>query len=143
MKKGVMEWHFQAPDAHAAVLARRPLTAYLLKSCTPDSDFSGAALIFGELVSNVIRHAPGPVDISVQADQGGVVTMNICDSGNGFELEASLLAEDGLGLYIVSRLCSQLSSTRIPGGNKVSVVLPVLAKTDRLHVVKNSSPWET
>lgn len=137
-----MGWHFQAPDAREALFARRPLTAYLRRLCTPESDFSGAALIFGELVSNVIRHAPGPVDISVRADRGGVVTMNICDSGSGFELEPSLLAylaEDGRGLYIVSRLCSQLSSTRIPGGNRVSVVLPVLAKPTHLHVVGDSA----
>ena len=134
-----MKWQFQAPDAYEALSARLPLTDYLRRSCAPESDFNGAALAFGELVTNVIQHAPGPINISVQADPAGLVTLNICDSGNGFDLEPSLpnaaLAKGGRGLYIVSCLCSRLSSTRIPGGSKVSVVLPVLAKPIHLHLV--------
>ncbi len=134
-----MEWQFQALTANAALSARRAFAAFLRESCTPDSDCDGAVIAFGELVTNVIVHAPGPIEVLVEADAKGAVTIHVCDTGSGFSLAPSLpppLSENGgRGLYIVSKLCSGLAGARIEGGSKVSAVLPVVAKPSRLHLV--------
>jgi anti-sigma regulatory factor (Ser/Thr protein kinase) len=103
----------------------------LRAACSDQSDFGGAEIIFGELVANVVRHAPGPIEITAHSDGLGLVTLAVSDTGPAFTvapaLPASLLSESGRGLYVVSKLCAHLSSMRTEIGNKVSVVLPVLA----------------
>jgi anti-sigma regulatory factor (Ser/Thr protein kinase) len=105
--------------------------SFLRKACNGQSDFGGAEIIFGELVANVVRHAPGPIQITARSDSRGSVTLNVFDTGPAFKiapaLPASLSSESGRGLYVISQLCAHLSSIRTEIGNKVSVVLPVLA----------------
>jgi anti-sigma regulatory factor (Ser/Thr protein kinase) len=136
-----MEWQFQADDARTALSVRREFLTFLRESCTSASDCEAALLVFGELVTNVILHAPGPIEITVQSDARGAVTLDVCDGGAGFRLAPSLPPvsgeSGGRGLYIASRLCSSLASTRIEGGNKVSAVLPVTANQSQLHLVRN------
>ena len=104
---------------------------FLRSGCRGQSDFGGAEIIFGELVANVVRHAPGPIQITARSDGRGRVTLNVFDTGQAFTvrpaLPASLLSESGRGLYVVSKLGAHLSSIRTEIGNKVSAVLPVLA----------------
>lgn len=125
-----MEWHFRAVDASQALSARRPFVSFLRKSCTPDSDYHGAELIFGELVTNVVLHAQGPIEISVRAKPGGVLMLHVCDRGPRFSVAATLppvSRQGGRGLYIVSRLAATVAVEHNGGGNRVSVVLPVRA----------------
>ena len=104
---------------------------FLRKGCNAASDFGGAEIIFGELVANVVQHAPGPIQITARSDRRGRVTLNVFDTGPAFKvapaLPASLLSESGRGLYVVSQLGMRLSSIRTEIGNKVSAILPVLA----------------
>lgn len=104
---------------------------FLRKGCTGQSDFDGAEIIFGELIANVVRHAPGPIQITARSDGRGVMTLNVFDTGPAFQiapaLPVSILSESGRGLYLVSQLCETLSSLRTELGNKVSAVLPVFA----------------
>jgi anti-sigma regulatory factor (Ser/Thr protein kinase) len=134
-----MEWQFQADDARLALSVRREFLAFLRESCTTTSDCEAALLVFGELIANVILHAPGPIEITVQSDARGAVSLDVCDTGPGFCLAPSLppvsSENGGRGLFIASRLCSSLANTRIEGGNKVSAVLPVIAKPSQLHLV--------
>ncbi len=126
-----MDWRFSAANPSEGLGARRAFLAFLHERCTTDSDYYGSQLIFGELVSNVIRHARGPIDIRVYSDRSETLTLDVSDCGESFSLEPSLPAhskEVGRGLYIVSRLTRSLSVTRLEKGNKVSAVLPVTAK---------------
>jgi anti-sigma regulatory factor (Ser/Thr protein kinase) len=137
-RSNFMGWRFQAADATEAVGVRHEFLAFLRESCTPDSDYDSALVVFGELVANVVRHAPGPIEIAVQCDATGAVILNVCDSGNGFSPVASLPPSTqlgGRGLYMVSRLGSRLSATRTNGGNQVTVTLPVKAQQAHLHLV--------
>ena len=135
-----MEWQYQAIDAKEALSARHAFVAFLREACTSKSDCAGAMVVFGELVTNVILHAPGPIEITLLSDSSGRVTLDVCDSGCGFILDPSLPSDasalGGRGLYIVSRLCSSLIATRMEDGNKVSAVLPVIAKASHLHLVE-------
>jgi hypothetical protein len=55
-----VEWKFQAAAATQALFEREPFLYWLRDSCTVDSDFTSAETVFGELVANVVRHAPAP-----------------------------------------------------------------------------------
>jgi anti-sigma regulatory factor (Ser/Thr protein kinase) len=126
-----MEWHFHALDATAALAARRTFLAFLRASCTPESDCEAAEIVFGELVANVMRHAPGSIDITARADAYGLVTLDVRDSGSAFTyapaLPESVFCDSGRGLHIVSQLCAHVALESDGNGKKVSVVLPVMA----------------
>lgn len=125
-----MEWHFQSADATDALRKRGAFTEYLRSQCTPESDYDAAEVVFGELVTNVMRHAPGPIEIVLRASRDGAVMLEVFDSGAGFAIASppapSLDLESGRGLYIVWKLCCRVLSTKTRSGTKVSAILPVL-----------------
>lgn len=139
-----MEWQFDAEDARIALAARRSFANLLQETCTEQSDIGGAETSFGELVGNVVRHAPGPVRIAMRSGVLGRVTLNVYDTGAPFTIRASLpetYSESGRGLYIVSEICSHVSVVRVRGGNKVTAVLPVTAGQTE-HRIELAEPPE-
>jgi anti-sigma regulatory factor (Ser/Thr protein kinase) len=111
----------------------RPLPPLRKLKCTR----SCALVVFGELVSNVVRHGPGPIEIHVQSDATGAVVLDVYHSGDGFIPLTSLPPSTqlgGRGLYLVSRLGYRLSAIRTKGGNKVTVTLPVRARRPGLRL---------
>lgn len=127
-----MEWQFHAADARDAIRARTAFAGFLRDACTIDSDFTGAELVFGELVANVVCHAPGSISILARAEGSGAVRLLVRDRGKAFELTTRLpsspLSERGRGLGIISGLARDVSTTRTATGNIVSVVLPVTSR---------------
>lgn len=120
-------WAFDAENAQAAHQARSQLVAYLRQRAGEAADICAAELVFGELVGNVVRHAPGPIEVHVDWS-GPRATLHVIDRGRGFlrdpSLPADMLSESGRGLYIVSRLTGELRIERIAGyGNHVAAVL--------------------
>lgn len=81
----------------------------------------------------------------MQSDPHGVVTLDVCDSGKGFSriplMPAAPYSESGRGLYIVAQLGTQLTSSRLTRGNKVSVVLPIVAKRGHIHMVEEQQTF--
>ena len=125
-----MEWQFHAADAALAMSSRQAFTKFLRAFCTTESDCEGAEIVYGELVGNVVRHAPGSIDIAVHSDAEGSVSMDVSDTGPAFTLAPSLpaaLSQCGRGLFVVSQLCRDLTAARTDCGNRVHVVLPVTA----------------
>lgn len=111
---------------HARIAFRRYLDAYT----TPDSDRDAAELIFGELVANVARHAPGPLEARLTWD-AEAAQLEICDTGQGFNVEIALPAHDSeshRGLYLVTRLGGPLRHQADATHNRVQVRLPVWRK---------------
>ena len=129
-----MEWHFRSADAADALSERRAFAEFLRTRCTPESDWQAAEIVFGELVANVVRHAPGPIEIMLRSNTRGAVKLEVCDTAIHFTIarpvEPPLYSEGGRGLHIIWQLCSNLSRTKTPNGGKVSVVLPVVPLTD-------------
>ena len=120
------QWWFDAENAQAAHEARTELMAYL-RSTARTGDFEAAELVFGELVGNVVRHAPGPIDVQVEWN-GEHPVLHVTDRGKGVVRNPSLpnnpLSECGRGLYIISRLTRALRVERIPGyGNHIAAEL--------------------
>ena len=90
---------------------------------------SRAELAFGELIGNVVRHAPGPIEISLTFVAGDAV-LSVRDRGPGFEphsirLPDEVYAEHGHGLFLVEAYAGSppLITHRRGGGMKVIVTI--------------------
>lgn len=102
---------------------------FLQTFAASSSDFAAAELIFGELIANVVRYAPGRVAIRVEW-QDVYPVLSVQDQGKGFIPTFSLpddpLAEFGRGLFLVSTLGRGVEVDSHRGrGTTVSVKLPV------------------
>lgn len=119
-----MFWQFESTDASEALKARKQFVAALRRANRPLDTFA-AEVVFGELVGNVVRHAPGPVRIGLELDDDAVLRVH--DEGRGFAPRKSLpdpLDETGRGLFLVSKLAKEMKIERISGdGMSVCVVL--------------------
>ena len=91
---------------------------------------------FGELLGNVVRHAPGPVDIEL-VWQAGIPSLSVSDRGDsrfdpGGRLAPPILAECGRGLVMLGELGMTAQGTaRDGGGTRMVVALPCRA-TERV-----------
>ncbi|HTJ28473.1 MAG TPA: ATP-binding protein [Candidatus Limnocylindria bacterium] len=120
-------FRFFIPDAALAQNARAIFRRYLEAHATPDSDLYGAELIFGELIANVARHAPGELETNLSWVEGDAV-LEVRDRGDGFTLAVALPgdeAENARGLFLVAAYGSQLVHERDAEGSRVRVTLPV------------------
>jgi len=122
-------WSCVRSDARDASTARREVRAFLARSADGDSDLDAAELIVGELVANVVRHAPGPIDIALEWIEGYAV-LHVIDRGPGFyyrpRARADVLTDFGRGLWLVEKFGGTIEVERIPFyGTHVRVVLPV------------------
>jgi serine phosphatase RsbU (regulator of sigma subunit)/anti-sigma regulatory factor (Ser/Thr protein kinase) len=124
-----MRWQFEAADARAAYTMRDEFFRNLLEAGVSDDELTICGLIFAELIGNAVRHAPGPLSVSVEYS-AGEVKLHVIDCGPGFTYEptlpASIWAESGRGLFLVSTLARDVQVERVPGlGSHVTVTLPV------------------
>jgi serine/threonine-protein kinase RsbW len=124
----VAAWHFESDDAGSATDARFAFVAYLQRRNLDPDLIATAELVFGELVANVVRHAPGPIEIDLGWRDNAPV-LSVRDRGPHFEVGLPALPEDafaesGRGLFIVANAASAPVVTARPtGGNEVAVVL--------------------
>jgi anti-sigma regulatory factor (Ser/Thr protein kinase) len=124
-----MWWYFSGSNAAEAEWLRPAFMRYVRARGVEEADYSSVELIFGELVSNVVRHAPGEISVGVEWE-GDFPVLTVCDRGPGFELHPTLpedlLAESGRGLFLVQMFGDDLRVAPNPGGGaRVSVTLRV------------------
>ncbi|HTX03045.1 MAG TPA: SpoIIE family protein phosphatase [Candidatus Acidoferrales bacterium] len=122
-------WRFHAEHARAANDARRTFVDHLRSEAAESSEIDAAEVIFGELVANVVRHAPGAIDVALEWIDG-LAVLHVTDRGNGFEYEprrrANIYMEAGRGLWLIEQFGGTVDVERIAGyGTHVRVVLPV------------------
>jgi anti-sigma regulatory factor (Ser/Thr protein kinase) len=130
-----MDWFFDAHDTSALGALREEFGGYLRRHADPDADVAAAELAFTELVSNAMRHAPGPAWVHLDWSARQPV-VEVHDLGPGFELDPSLpddpLAQRGRGLFIVSHLTQELGvAAKRAGGARVRAVLAVTRPVER------------
>ena len=122
-------WLFESKNAVAAHSARKQFSEFLRARAVDGSDIAAAELIYGELVSNVVRHAPGPIVVQLDWTSDGSARLSINDTGPVFQYTPSLpddaLCESGRGLYIVACLSKELHIVQGKKGAAVVAVLPV------------------
>ena len=119
-------WVLHADRAETALAKRDEfLKALERESGCKRVDRFVAALIYTELVGNVIRHASGPIDIRLSCANREAV-IQVYDTGHGFELRRSLpkhpLDDHGRGLYLVSQFSKTLDVQAVRYGTCVSAV---------------------
>ncbi len=112
-------WSFDSSDAHGAGRARREYTDRLHAIGLTDDEMASAELVFGELVGNVVRYAPGSITAMLDVSCPAPV-LHVLDDGRGFEfrprLPVDLLSERGRGLFLVTAFAEELSVERRRGG---------------------------
>ncbi len=131
---------FDARDREIAHRVKRELIG-ALRALPAPPDIDAAELVYGELISNVVRHTPGPARVWFDAYPDRVV-LNVEDaappfyangalSGNGAPPDAT--AEGGRGLYIVRALSEHVAIDPVPGGKRTSVTLRSLPRDESLR----------
>lgn len=134
--KGEMRWQFEAADARAAYTMRDQFFRQLHGlCCISEEELSACGLIFAELIGNAVRHAPGPLSVSLQA-RGEDIMLHVIDKGPGFSyhpsLPQSIWAESGRGLFLVASVARSVEVERLAGlGSHVRVTLPVTRRARR------------
>jgi PAS domain S-box-containing protein len=120
-------WAFDTNDATAAHSARHSFVSALRDGGVSDGRLDAAELVFGELLGNVVRFAPGPIEIMFDWSEAAPV-LHVLDRGPGFtlvpRLPTDLLSERGRGLYIVWSMAEDFNVTeRFDGGSHARAVL--------------------
>jgi anti-sigma regulatory factor (Ser/Thr protein kinase) len=122
-------WAFDTKDVSAAHGARHSFVAALRDAGLRADRLDTAELVFGELLGNVVRFAPGPIEIMFDWSEPAPV-LHVLDRGPGFtlvpKLPSDLLSERGRGLYIVWSLTDDFNVTqRHDGGSHARAVLTI------------------
>ena len=122
------EWSMVAPDAREALSARRAIRSFLAAQADEASDLDAVELIVGELVGNVVKHAPGAIGLHVSWCGAGA-TLIVADRGPGIpslRCVPDAAATGGRGLFLVEALALRVRIENTPGaGARVVVDLPV------------------
>ncbi len=117
--RGATAWMFDAADPRAASRARADLVARLRAVGLNAEEALNAELVFGELVGNVVRYAPGPIEVMLDVS-GQSPVLHVLDEGSGFEfrprLPIDVMSERGRGLFLVTAFAEELSVERRRGG---------------------------
>ena len=131
-----MRWQFEAADARAAYAMRDRFFRQLEDLCDlSEEELTTCGLIFAELIGNAVRHAPGPLSVSLEP-RGVDVVLHVIDKGPGFAyhpaLPHSIWAESGRGLFLVCSVAREVIVERLAGlGSHVRVTLPITRRTRR------------
>ncbi|MFY9738913.1 MAG: SpoIIE family protein phosphatase [Candidatus Cybelea sp.] len=129
--EGTQRWTFESSDAPRAHAARRSFVESLRDAGLRQRQLDAAELVFGELLGNVVRFAPGAVEIILSWTDAAAPVLHVLDRGPGFtfapKLPLDLLSERGRGLYIIWSLAEDFNVTpRHDGGAHARAVLAIV-----------------
>jgi anti-sigma regulatory factor (Ser/Thr protein kinase) len=125
-------WSFEATAGSSNGVRRAFLAALTSKTNGATTlDLAAAELIFGELLGNVVRHAPGPVDIVLDWTNE-LPVLHVFDNGPGFRsrrkrerLPQDDWSESGRGLFIVNACATEFEIVNREGrGTHARATLP-------------------
>ena len=125
-----MSWKYQSANvcSHEVHAARQGLADYLTTVGASASAIDAAAIIVSELYANVVRYAPGPIDVALTLDREEA-TLSVRDQGPCYawacELPRDIDAESGRGLALVTAFASSHTVRRISGGCVTTVTFPL------------------
>jgi len=123
----LQRWSVHTDDMLAVAAARHGFAEAFRDHGATREDVAMAEVVFGELLGNAVRYAPGPVDVI--ADWSGPdPVLHVIDGGPGFRhisiLPPDLLSESGRGLFIISALTQDFRVAKAPcGGSHARAVL--------------------
>jgi len=128
--ESALTWALDTQDADIARATRHAFIEALRRAGMREKQVDAAEHVFGELLGNVVRFAPGPVEIELDWNNGAAPVLHVLDRGPGFtftpKLPTDLLSERGRGLYIVWALAADFNVTpRHDGGSHARAVLGI------------------
>ncbi len=109
----------------AAVPAARSQVLAAIRSWHVPVEPDTAALLTSELVTNAIRHEPGPAVLLVITCSRGGLRVDVHDSSPSLPVVADAAAdvESGRGLLLVATLAAEWGCHQTPGGKAVYFTL--------------------
>ena len=120
-------WRFASDDAASANRARDSFVGYLRTRGTSPDRLQIAELVFGELVGNVVRHAPGPIEVALEF-RDELAVLSVRDTGPPFQpapaLPDDLLSTSGRGLFLIAAYATPPTVIPYGDGKEVVVALP-------------------
>jgi len=128
-------WVLRQKDLETSCAYRREFSSLLARSVVRDTTTDGLhELVFGEVVTNAVRHGDEPMCVCVEFDHASLkIVVENAGSCAGLEkIVASPSAEGGRGLLIVRALVSRLDIERTPEvACRITATMPVGAVSPR------------
>lgn len=126
-RHAAQSWRFHSDDANAFAATREAIRGQLEKLRFESEARMTAEMIFAELIGNVVRYAPGAIEVVLDV-RSGRPTIHVMDSGPSFSyaprLPTNPLSESGRGLFLVKQLSQEFNvSPRPEGGSHARAVL--------------------
>jgi anti-sigma regulatory factor (Ser/Thr protein kinase) len=111
----------------ASITRARELASDFLAGCTPPLEPSlqrDALLAVSELVTNAVRHAPGPCEMAL-GDDGRCLTIAVSDTSATVPAPrpADLFGGGGVGLHVLNGLAGRVETMTHARGKTVVVTL--------------------
>ena len=125
-------WRFDPRASEAADRVRSEIRRALETQAREDAVVR-LDVIYAEIVSNAIRHAPGMLELEVECEaNGGDVTLHVMDRGPGYRVSTNLppdlFSETGRGLFIISMHADRfVVEARHGGGSHARILLKALS----------------
>ncbi|HEX3464121.1 MAG TPA: SpoIIE family protein phosphatase [Candidatus Elarobacter sp.] len=112
-------WSFASDDAASARAARAAIIGELEAAGFRESALFGVELVYGELIGNVVRYAPGTIEVVLDCS-GAAPVLHVLDRGVGFRMTPRLpyddMSERGRGLFIINEMVDEFHVLRRSGG---------------------------
>ena len=124
-------WRLVAKEAKEALRMRHAFRDYLEAFGDPNSDFDAAEAVYGELVGNCARHAPGEIHVEFRWEDMSLAIVDACDRLRHWPFSPDDTAAEAThhAYAIVRALSLHLHVNRDANGTRASVVLPVARAT--------------
>jgi len=131
-------WRFASNDNRTGVIVRHDIGRLVAVWSGTDRRYDGE-LAFGEVFSNVVRHAPGIIDVEIRATARGAELV-VLDRGAGFvprSAPADTFAESGRGLDLVRAVADDMTiDANAFGGTTITIVFERAERSD-------AEPWRS
>ena len=79
-----LRWAFETDNAAMAHATRHTFVKILRDAGVREKQLDAAETVFGELLGNVVRYAPGPIEIVFDWNHGAAPVLHVLDRGPGF-----------------------------------------------------------
>jgi hypothetical protein len=126
-------WSLVAAQAKDAARLRHAFRDYLEFYGDPASDFDAAEAVFGELVGNCARHAPGTIRVAFRWDDRALVVVDRSDRLRSWPFSADDPRSEAThhAYALISAFTGRIHVAReADGRTRASVVLPVMRRED-------------